>query len=79
MILPNKLIRFEDSVIAKLPYILIRIKDTDQSLATLYEATRKNFEDINQFVLALDVLFVLGRIRLNKELKVITYVETNNV
>lgn len=36
-----------------------------------------HFEDLNEYMLALDVLHVLGKIEYNEELQVIQYVEKN--
>lgn len=77
MILPNKLIRFQDCILAKTIYILEKINDSDFSVIDLYEKLQIYFEDINEYMLALDVLYVLGKIKYNKELRVIQYVEKN--
>ncbi|MCI8833666.1 MAG: hypothetical protein HFG29_10100 [Eubacterium sp.] len=79
MILPNKLIRFQDSVLAKTIYILEKICHSDYSVIKLYEETESHFEDLNEYMLALDVLYVLNKIKYNEELQVIQYVEENNL
>lgn len=79
MILPNKLISFKDCVLAKIIYILEKISDSDFSAIELYEKVETHFEDINEYMLALDVLYVLGKIKYNEELRVIQYVEKNNL
>lgn len=77
MILPNKLISFQDCILAKTVYILEKISDSDFSVIGLYEQVETHFEDLNEYMLALDVLYVLGKIKYNKELQVIQYVEKN--
>jgi hypothetical protein len=77
MILPNKLISFQDCILAKTVYILEKISDSDFSVIGLYEQVETHFEDLNEYMLALDVLYVLGKIEYNKELQVIQYVEKN--
>ncbi|WP_318672408.1 ABC-three component system middle component 7 [Paenibacillus sp. PSB04] len=77
MILPNKLIPFKVSVISKLVYILDILSVTDDSVESLFEKTSHNFEDVNQFIVALDVLFALEKIEIDEELKVIRYVKAN--
>lgn len=79
MILPNKLISFQDCILGKTIYILEKISDLEFSVMELYKQTETNFEDINEFILALDVLYVLGKIKYNDELQVIQYVEKNNM
>lgn len=77
MILPNKLISFQDCILAKTVYILEKISDSDFSVIGLYEQVETHFEDLNEYMLALDVLYVLGKINYNEELQVIQYVEKN--
>ena len=77
MILPNKLISFQDCILAKTVYILEKISDSDFSVIGLYEQVETHFEDLNEYMLALDVLNVLGKIKYNEGLQVIQYVEKN--
>ena len=77
MILPNKLISFQDCILAKTVYILEKISDSDFSVIGLYEQVEIHFEDLNEYMLALDVLYVLGKIEYNEELQVVQYVEKN--
>jgi hypothetical protein len=64
MIVPNKFISLDQSLIAKLPILLSVLKDTKLVLE-IYETSEHRFEDVGEFLLALDVLFVLGRIKLD--------------
>lgn len=77
MILPNKLISFQDCILAKTVYILEKISDSDFSVIGLYEQVETHFEDLNEYMLALDVLYVLDKIKYNEWLQVIQYVEKN--
>ena len=77
MILPNKLISLQDCILAKTVYILEKISDSDFSVIGLYEQVETHFEDLNEYMLALDVLYVLGKIKYNEGLQVIQYVEKN--
>ena len=77
MILPNKLISFQDCILAKTVYILEKISDSDFSVIGLYEQVETHFEDLNEYILALDVLYVLGKIKYNEGLQVIQSVEKN--
>lgn len=79
MILPNKLIPFKDSVISKVVHILDLLSISDDSAESLFEKTSHNFEDVNEFILALDVLFALEKIEIDEELKVIRYVKANQL
>ena len=77
MILPNKLISFQDCILSKTVYILEEISDSDFTVIRLYEQVEIHFEDISEYMLALDVLYVLGKIKYNEELQTIQYVEKN--
>ncbi|WP_099468746.1 ABC-three component system middle component 7 [Konateibacter massiliensis] len=77
MILPNKLIKFQDSILAKTVYVLDEVSKNSISISELYCKIKEHFEDINQFILTLDVLFTLEKINYNEEVQVIEYVETD--
>lgn len=77
MILPNKLISFQDCILAKTVYILEKIGNSNVSIIDLYEQVETHFEDLNEYMLALDVLYVLGKIKYNEELRVIQYANKN--
>lgn len=49
MILPNKLISFQDCILAKTVYILEKISDSDFSVIGLYEQVETHFEDLDEF------------------------------
>lgn len=77
MILPSKIVRFEDSILAKTVYILDNLYDSDYYISHLYKKVENHFIDINEFIVTIDVLFVLEKIIFDEELKVIKYVKTN--
>ena len=77
MILPNKLISFHDCILGKTVYILNELGKTSCSATELYKRVVKHFDDLNEFIIALDVLFVLERIEIDEELQVIKYVEND--
>lgn len=75
MILPNKLINFDESVLSKTICILdIMSIEKVMFVSELYQNVESEFNDINDFINALDVLFVLSKIKFNKKMKVIEYV-----
>ena len=73
MITPNKVVSLDDSVIGRISWIL-RGDPKDCSVIDLFYRLSDRFESIDQFILALDVLFVLGRIDVDLEKKMVTYV-----
>lgn len=61
MIVPNKVISYEESLLPKLPTIF-RCLSEPISPNKLYELLESEFKDVHQFVMCLDVLFILNRI-----------------
>ena len=59
MITPNKFITLDRSVLAKLDIILDKQIDT-MSIHDLYRVVANRFDTVDQFLLALDVLYILG-------------------
>lgn len=66
MITPNKFTSFDQSSLSKLPRILEALAVVN-GLAELYKEVEKNFEDVSDFIACIDVLYVLGRIELNRD------------
>ncbi|HQD92837.1 MAG TPA: hypothetical protein PK924_06175 [Bacilli bacterium] len=77
MIVPNKVIKFEDSIIGKIQFILKEMKDGKIDIKKIYYNNIKNFEDINDFIIALDVLYILDVIKYNEEEGEYYYVEAD--
>ncbi|OCG61019.1 ABC-three component system middle component 7 [Gilliamella sp. Nev3-1] len=71
MILPNKTIKASESSLFKATKILPFIEN-NMSPLELYNITNKYLIDIPDFIQALDVLFVLGKIKLDSDNEVIT-------
>jgi ABC-three component (ABC-3C) system Middle Component 7 len=66
MIVPNKFISFDKSVLSKLHLVL----DADFeyiSISELFLKTSKYFEDVSEFIFSLDVLYVLGKIEFDRK------------
>ncbi len=61
MIVPNKFTSLDQSLISKLPLLLAGL-ETDLSVLELYESKQHGFEDVSEFMIALDILYVLDRI-----------------
>jgi hypothetical protein len=67
MITPSKTIPFKDSVIFKMTYIL-DVEFEDASLAELYKNTKGKFLGLDEFIYAIDILYVLGKVDVNLDL-----------
>ncbi|MYN13524.1 hypothetical protein GSY71_10295 [Pusillimonas sp. TS35] len=73
MITPNKFISFEQSVLSKLPSLLV-----DKSrigIHELYSEVADRFESVDQFMLALDVLYILNKIDIDFHSGVVSYAD----
>lgn len=69
MIVPNKAIPYSASILSKLPAILDQV-NVSITPGELYHELHSNFDDLNQFLLALDTLYVLEKIAIeNGELR----------
>lgn len=64
MITPNKVVPLSKSALGSTQVLLEELADTDY-ISDLQERTSKHFESIDQFLLAIDILFILGRIKVN--------------
>ncbi|MGQ9008643.1 ABC-three component system middle component 7 [Bacillus stercoris] len=74
MIVPNKVIRFSDSVIGKMPIILDNISEKEMTIKELFFTTQNHFDEIDEFVYSLDVLYILDAIKVDFDKGVVTYV-----
>ncbi len=76
MILPNKVVSFDESALSLMPYLLQR-GPAPISIASLYEDASDDFDGVDQFLLTLDLLFILGRISVDMDSGVVSYVDSN--
>ena len=77
MILPNKLIPFKKSTLYKTIFILNELSVQNFPISGLFTQVSEYFEDINEYIIALDVLFVLNCISYDEQSGVIKYVREN--
>jgi len=74
LITPNKVITLRESALGRAP-IILRNKASKDNLTDLYNRVHKDFESIDQFLLTLDVLYILGQIEIDLSTGVLTYVD----
>lgn len=79
MIVPNKVISFNESIIGKMIFVLSQINEGTIDICSLYNNTLNYFEDINEFIYALDVLFLLELIYYDKNKGEYFYVKRNKM
>lgn len=72
MITPNKVVPLSASVLGLLPHVLKAGPDPTR-LADLFQQVGDKFESIDQFLLALDVLFLLDRLTVDFSTERIVY------
>lgn len=75
MIYPNKNIRVEDSIIYKMLSILELQSNLEMSIHELYSKIKNKFANTDEFILSLDVLFVLDMIEIDFITEKIKYVK----
>ncbi|KVC68245.1 hypothetical protein WI73_17595 [Burkholderia ubonensis] len=73
MITPNKFISFDQSVLAKLP--AMRVDQKTVGIHDLYSAVSNVFESVDEFIYAIDVLYILNKINIDFDLRTVTYVD----
>jgi len=73
MITPNKFISFDESVLSKLETIL-DVGSDEIEIGRLYEVTSEKFDEIDQFMYAIDILYILGRIEVDFANRIVKYV-----
>jgi hypothetical protein len=61
MITPNKVVPLSASVLGNLTQLL-KVGGHTPTVAALYEQVGSKFESIDQFLLAMDVLYILDRL-----------------
>lgn len=78
MIVPNKVIRYSESIIGKMTIILDYISEEKvMTIKDLFLSTQDSFEVIDEFIYSLDVLFLLDAIKVDFNKGVVTYVKND--
>lgn len=77
MIYPNKHIGIKDSIIYKMLSVLEVQDDFNMNIHELYTKTRDKFNNADEFILSLDVLYVLDMIDVDFKTETIKYVKRN--
>lgn len=75
MIYPNKNIRFEESILYKMLHILQFNYQGEISVKELYEDLKGKYENIDEFIYSLDLLYVLDIIDVDFNKETINYVK----
>lgn len=79
MIYPNKHIRIEESIIYKMISVL-EVQDCSEiNLHDLYAKIKSKFSNTDEFILSLDVLYVLDMIEIDFNTETIKYAKRNKL
>ncbi|MGN0605025.1 MAG: ABC-three component system middle component 7 [Oscillospiraceae bacterium] len=76
---PSKVTPYKDSILAKFPIILSLLKENETEPIELYKKVKSKFEDVGEFLEALDCLYALNIIDLIEERNVLRYVDRSHV
>ena len=79
MIYPNKHIRIQDSIIYKMVSILEVQNDSEINIHELYAKVKNKFSNTDEFILSLDVLYVLDMIEVDSNTETIKYANRNKL
>jgi len=79
MIYPNKNIRIEDSIIYKMIAVLEVQNDSEMNIHDLYSKIKNKFSNTDEFILSLDVLYVLDMIEVDFNTETIKYADRNKL
>jgi hypothetical protein len=74
VITPNKFIALDASILGKLGVILDEYPE-DVSIRELYRDVGHRFESVDEFLLAIDVLYILGRVSVDFKTASISYAD----
>ncbi|MGP4068375.1 ABC-three component system middle component 7 [Halobacillus sp. B29] len=77
MLVPNKVIRYDESIISKMTVILENLTHHEESIKELFFNTQSHFDEIDEFIYSLDVLFLLDAITVDFNKGVVSHVNQN--
>jgi len=75
MRLPSKVTPFMDSILSLYPLLLNEIMKGDIAPMTLFEKVKDKVDGISNFLIALDCLFALNKIKLIEQIGALSYVD----
>jgi hypothetical protein len=75
MIVPNKFFSYNETILKKSLYIMMESHRKKIGIKDLYKEKRKCFIGIDEYLLTLDLLYILGEIEIDFNTEVINYVK----
>lgn len=74
MKLPNKVIRYNESILSKFPLVLQSLESGDLSAVELFNAVKDSLGDVSDFMDIVISLYALGKIDFNEKTRRLSYV-----
>lgn len=75
MKLPSKIINYNESIIGKFSFILDEISNKEINIYELFDKLKKNFNNVEEYLVTLEVLYLLNKIEILEDSEVIKYVK----
>ncbi|MDR2407715.1 MAG: hypothetical protein LBE13_06355 [Bacteroidales bacterium] len=72
---PNKVISVKESILWKLVKIIEILNSHSMLIITLWGKVSHHFDDINQFIFCLELLYVMDKLEYSENYKVVEYVD----
>lgn len=77
MKLPSKIINYDESIIGKFSFILDEISNKEINIYELFDKLKKKFNNVEEYLVTLEVLYLLNKIEILEDSEVIKYVKWN--
>lgn len=74
MLLPNKLISYNQSSLSKFPVVLKELENSSMTVQELYRRVIRKMSGVSEFIDTLDCLYALGKIEFDEKEEVLRYV-----
>lgn len=75
MKLPSKIINYNESIIGKFSFILDEISNKEINIYELFDKLKKKFNNVEEYLVTLEVLYLLNKIEILGDSEVIKYVK----
>lgn len=67
MKLPNKIYSYSESVLSKLLPLIKILRESDENVVSLYQKSKRHFNNIQDYIDTLDCLYALNKIVLSED------------
>ncbi|MDK8193474.1 hypothetical protein QP794_25615 [Paenibacillus sp. UMB7766-LJ446] len=79
MIVPNKVVNYEESIIGKMIPVLESLRNNDNSVEKLFYELQEIFDGVEEFIYTIEALFILDVINVDLDTGGLEYVERNSL